>query len=212
MKRLFAALAACLTAAVSTSANEPAPAAKGQKHPSGLTATLKAKTAAYMLAPELKGAKAAIEKDLAAQKKPEVAAPAVDLELELKNEGDAPVTIQWGGDVSGYTLSLQGPGAVCGEWPMMMTMEFRSGRPVTIAPGTTMTVPIKSLFFGPRGLAAAGCWWTEPGDYTLTATVHFGLGGNPMGGGERVSLTTPPLKLTVKAADAGTPAKTADKH
>lgn len=205
MKRLIASLAiSWLTTAAAASAAESAPAAP-QKHASGLTATLTAKSATYTLAPDLKGAKDAIAKDLAEQKKPALAAPAVDLELVLKNEGDKPVTITWGGDVSGYKLALQGPGAVSGEWLMMMTMEFRSGRPVTIAPGATMAVPVKSLFFGPRNTACAGCWWTEPGEYTLTATVHFGLGDNPMGG-ESVTLTTPPLKLTVKEAGAAQPA------
>ncbi len=169
-------------------------AAVPQKHACGLTASLAAKTGAYTLAPELKGAGEAIAKTLAAHEKPVAAAPAIDLELVLKNEGGKPVTIQWGGDVSGYKLALQGPGAVCGDWPVMMTMEFRSGRPVTIAPGAVMSVPVKSLAFGPRDIASAGCWWTVPGEYTLTATVHFGLGG----GGEAVSLTTLPLKLTVK--------------
>jgi hypothetical protein len=124
------------------------------------------------------------------------APPDVDMTLELKNAGTAPVTFAVDSDASYVTLALEGPGAVTADSNIAMTMEFRLGRPVTLGPGQTHTIPIKSLRFGVRGISKQA-YWTEPGEYTLTAsyTTH-----PPEQGDQPTTIKAPAVKLQVKAA------------
>jgi hypothetical protein len=78
-------------------------------------------------------------------------------------------------------LALTGPGAVTVENMVAMTMEFRIGAPVNLAPGQSHDIKISSLAFGMRGITQYA-YWTEPGDYTLAATLVYGQGdGKPQG-------------------------------
>jgi hypothetical protein len=100
--------------------------------------------------------------------------PIVDLIFRITNTTEKPVTIEVGGDNSQMSLKLDGPGAVTMDNNVAMTMEFRMGTPVTIAPGTTYDLKIFSLAFGIRGISKYA-YWTEPGDYTLTASYTYGI-------------------------------------
>jgi len=165
---------AILTIAVSAIAGVPAnrvpaqPAAKATI--AGLSATLIADKDTYKLDPAQSG-KDFRDKLANLQKNREKApaAPAVDLTLRLTNTSDKDVQIAVGGDATQIELRLDGPGAVTVPNNVMMTMEFRIGRPVTIAPGKSYDVKITSLGFGMRGISQAA-YWTEPGDYSLSAT------------------------------------------
>lgn len=117
--------------------------------------------------------------------------PAVDLTFRITNTTDAPVTISVGGDDSQMNLVLEGPGAITADNMVAMTMEFRIGTPVTIAPGQTKDVPISSLSFGMRGISKCA-FWTEVGDYTITATLTYGDGekqGAVTSGAAKVKVT-----------------------
>jgi hypothetical protein len=124
------------------------------------------------------------------------APPEVDMTLELRNTGTAPTTFAVDSDASYVTLVLAGPGAVTADSNMAMTMEFRMGRPLTLAPGQTHTIPIKSLRFGVRGISKQA-YWTEPGEYTLTAsyTTH-----PPNQNDQQTTIAAPAVKVQVRAA------------
>ena len=77
---------------------------------------------------------------------------------------------------------------------------------VTIAPGKTYRIPIKSL--NHQG-GTPWILWNEPGEYTITAsyTVHTGLqpfpfpdDEKPVGKPQRYEITTPPVKVQVVLA------------
>jgi hypothetical protein len=209
MKKLVTTLAASLMMASFATAAEPQPgcvegnpgmagtpaAPEGnQKKPkpkSTIKATVVVKQSDYLLTRELKDGTAAIKDALAKQNAPSVKSPAVDLELELKNSGTKPAVIIWGGDQSRISMTLKGPGAINGTWPMMMTMEFRMGNEIKLAPGAVHRVPIKSLGFGPRNIIDGGCWWTTPGDYQLTVSGNFAQGE------QQVKFSAPPVTLKV---------------
>jgi hypothetical protein len=150
-----------------------------------------AKQREYLLTRELKNGQAAIKDALAKQSAPAIKPPAIDLELELKNAGRQPITIIWGGDQSRIGLTLKGPGALNGTWPMMMTMDFQMGNEITLAPGASHRIPIKSLGFGPRNLVDGGCWWTLPGNYQVTVSGSFTQGE------QQIKFTAPPVMLKV---------------
>jgi hypothetical protein len=118
--------------------------------------------------------------------------PAVDLTFRITNTTDKDVTISVGGDDSQMNLKLEGPGAVTLDNNVAMTMEFRIGKPVTIAPGKTYDVKISSLAFGMRGISKYA-YWTEAGDYTITATLTYGLGE------KQGTVTSGPAKVKVTA-------------
>jgi hypothetical protein len=130
-------------------------------------------------------------------------APAVDLTLEIKNTSDKPVTVWTSGDPVVLTLMLKGQGAVNVQSGGPMTLEFRLPKGVEIAPGKTHEVAIKSLVSGMRGVTHYA-YWTEPGEYELTATLRTGVNPAPKGAKEsmdgfgQVTVTSPALKVTVE--------------
>jgi hypothetical protein len=130
--------------------------------------------------------------------------PAVDLVLEIRNSGKKPIAFNVGGDSERVMLQLEGPGAVSGNRGMMMTMEYRIGKPMTLKPGQVYSRPIKDLSFGTRGISE-GAWWTKPGQYTLKATYHNQAGAPMERDTKRFSVSTGAAKLAVvdpEAADA----------
>ncbi len=172
----FTLSALAIVAALTFLSPAPAPAADTApataKAAGPITATLIANKAAYTLDPAQSGQ--AFRDKLAAIKKslrPAPASPKVDLTLRLTNTSDKPFTLHLGGDESQISLKLDGPGAVTVDNMLAMTMEFRSGNPVTIEPGKSYDIPITSLTFGARGIAQSA-FWTEPGDYLLNAILH----------------------------------------
>ena len=124
--------------------------------------------------------------------------PAVDLALALTNTTDKPLSIDLGGDEG--TLTLQGPGAAKYEPAnMMMTMEYRAGTPLAIAPGQTALIPIHSLQYGQREMM--GAYWTEPGEYQLSASYTAVTTSDAGGQQQQITFKADPIKLRVLGPD-----------
>jgi hypothetical protein len=127
--------------------------------------------------------------------------PEVDLELELKNTGDKPLQVWVEGDPVQILLELTGPGAKTVAPPLMMTAEFRSPKPVTLEPGGSHRFALKQLQSGMRGVGRCS-YWTEPGEYTLTASLKTGLApagasAEPDADVTRVTLTSNTIRMQV---------------
>src|SRR5262249_5508408 len=80
------------------------------------------------------------------------AAPTVDLKLVLKNTTDKDVTVWIGGTPTTLNLKLEGKGAESVEATRIFPRIFLLPKEVTVAPGKTTTIPIKSLQYGIRGV------------------------------------------------------------
>ena len=185
-----------LCAATAPAPTPPTIAPAGPKNDLGLTAALVLNKDAYVIPAgqsgkgfrdQLTAAKAA--RGMARLPQP----PALDVTFRITNTSDKPVTISVGGDDSQMDLKLDGPGADTLDNIVAMTMEFRIGKPVTIAPGKTYDTKIASLAFGMRGISKYA-YWTEPGDYTLTATLIYGNGekqGTVSSGPAKLKVTAP---------------------
>lgn len=130
------------------------------------------------------------------------ATPKVDLAIEVKNTSDKPVKVWSAGDPVVIEFELKGKGAVTATPNLAFTREFRVPTGAEIAPGKTLSIPVKSLTGGFRG-ASQFNYWTAPGEYELTAKVRTGLSPIPEGAKElmdgycEVKLTSAALKITV---------------
>jgi hypothetical protein len=130
--------------------------------------------------------------------------PAVELTLTLTNTSDKEVSIWGSGDPVRVVLELKGKGAVTIKPKRAVTQEFRVPNPVTLAPGKSYTISLKRLQFGFRGLAEQA-YWTEAGDYTLTAHFITAIAPPPPGskdiqdGFGCVRLSSKPIKIKVEA-------------
>jgi hypothetical protein len=167
-------------------------------------ATLVAKTTSYKLdlggktADEFKKALAEAEK---AGKVPEP--PAVEMTLELKNTSDKDVQVWVGGDPVVLTLELKGPGAVTAKPQVFFPSIFIAPKPVKIEAGKTHSIPVTSLKYGFRN-ASLMAYWTEPGEYTLTASLKSGISPAPKDSKDTrdgfgvVTFTTEPIKIKVE--------------
>lgn len=194
---------------------KPAPASKpatepaaGSTDPQGLPVEAKLVTEkdTYALDPKQSGKEFA-EKLKESQKGREAPPepPAVSMMFKLTNTGKTPITVPLGADSSSLTLKLDGPGAVTIRYMRMMTKEFRMGKETVIEPGKSLDIPIAKLLHGLRGKANAS-YWTEPGEYTLTAIYSTPVEGLDA---KRMTVTAAPVKIKVeegKPAEAG-PAK-----
>ena len=120
--------------------------------------------------------------------------------LELKNPTDKAITIVMGADNGALELDLQGKGAVEIKPLIIMTREFRLGEPVEIPAGKTYEIPIKQLKYGMRGISTYA-YWTEPGEYTLSATLRWPDPAGEDAGAlpKRWKATPKPVKPTGKA-------------
>jgi hypothetical protein len=131
------------------------------------------------------------------------ATPPVDLVLEFRNTGDQEIQVWIGGDTTELKLELDGPGVVTGVSRRAVTEELRKPKTVTIAPGKSYTLPIKELEYGTRS-QVDGAYWTEAGDYTLTATYKTAVSPAPKGakgaggGFGFVTARSAPIKLKVE--------------
>jgi hypothetical protein len=134
-------------------------------------------------------------------------APMVDLVLELTNAGDQEVKFWTEGDPVEIQLELKGPehGAVTIAPKMALTADFRIPKVMTLAPGKTYEIPIKTLQHGFRGISKTS-YWTEPGDYTLIARYVTAISPAPKGTKEAekgfgsVTLVSAPIKIHVQPA------------
>jgi hypothetical protein len=131
------------------------------------------------------------------------AAPKVDLTLEVKNTSNKTVTIWAGGDPVVIDFVLKGKGAVSISPLVAVTREFRLPVAKEIEVGKSISIPVKSLAGGFRGVSQLN-YWTAPGEYELTAKLRTGLSPIPEGakgfmdGFCEVKLTSAPLKITVE--------------
>ena len=210
------------TAAVLSANAKPAPKAKDEPRevkakidPPGapLEGTLDVRTDTYTL--DRLGQTAAQYAQTVKEQPPVVE---VDLVLVLKNTSNKEITI-WtagdyrveerkdGGDYVRLQLDLKGPGVVS---KVVAARETRPRTPPpqrrTLVPGQTWSLPITTLNFGTRGWAsfeASRTCWTEPSEYTLTASFKTAVSPAPPGSkqtlfeGGYVTITTAPVKLKV---------------
>jgi hypothetical protein len=120
-------------------------------------------------------------------------APAVNLTLQIINTGKEDVTVYVGGDPNTYTLELKGPGVVTLSPLLAFTADFRVPKAVTLAPGKSYDINLKHLTDGFRG-ASRFVYWTDVGDYTLSATYQLSdAQGKKLG-----VLKSEPVKLKVE--------------
>jgi len=184
-----------------TAASAPAtatPSTAGPKNEQGLTATIVVNKDSYVLAKDQAGKDFRDKIDAAKNARGGMGGgrlpqpPAVDLTFRISNTTDAPVTISVGGDDSQMNLVLEGVGAISADNNVAMTMEFRIGTPVTLAPGATKDIKISSLAFGMRDISRYA-YWTEAGEYTITATLTYGMGE------KQGKVTSGPAKVKVTA-------------
>jgi hypothetical protein len=133
-------------------------------------------------------------------------APSVDLVLSLHNGGDKDVDVRVGGTTTIVTLDLTGPGALSVPLKLQITSKIViAPRVVTLKPGQSETIPITSLSYGFKGSHRA--YWTEPGEYTLSASYKTAVSPAPKGstdagnGFGSVTITSAPIKVKVKAKE-----------
>jgi hypothetical protein len=133
------------------------------------------------------------------------AGPKVDLVLELKNTSDKEVQVWISGDSVVLNLDLKGEGAVNVVAQQAFTDDFRGPKPITIAAGKTHEIPIASLTYGFRGVAQQA-YWTEPGEYKLSASLQTAISPAPPGtkdngqGFGPCTIKSEPVKITVEAS------------
>src|SRR5262249_62320396 len=130
--------------------------------------------------------------------------PKVDMALELTNTSGKDVQVWVSGSPVTLTLDLKGPGAVKVTPRQFFPAIFILPKPLTLAAGKSLALPIASLSYGRRGIEHPA-HWTEPGDYTLQASLTTGLNPPPKGvepdknGFGKATLTSEPIKIKVQA-------------
>ncbi len=130
--------------------------------------------------------------------------PAVDLVLEVTNTSDKEVEIWFKGDAVKHELELKGNGVLNAAPLLAFTTEFRVPEAMMLAPGKTHSTVLRSMKYGFRGVSQQA-YWTETGDYTLTASFKTGLKPAPKDaknvedGLAKVTVTSEPIKLKVEA-------------
>ena len=126
------------------------------------------------------------------QRNPRGAPPAsgVDLTLRLSDNTDKDITIKLGGDESQINFNLTGEGAVTIDNLVPMTMEFREGQAVTIKPGRTHDIAVKSLAGGARSIARMS-YFTEAGQYRLSTELIAASGES------QIKIASEPITIKV---------------
>jgi hypothetical protein len=122
-------------------------------------------------------------------------APAVEVVLEIRNTSDHEVEIWLGGDDTALTLELKGPGAASTSYVVYVTADLRGSRPFKLPPGGHISRLVRTLEDGFRGVGRRW-YWTEAGDYTLTATYELGSPSLKKGAGPVLTSAPLPLKVT----------------
>jgi WD40 repeat protein len=187
------------------------PEPKGKTEPAGVPLELRllAKNDTYVL--DLGGKTPEEFRKLAESGGPGVAAPEVDLVLEFRNTGDKEIKFLVGGtnpDIP-LLLKLEGAGAVNVTLRALLSaMVSQPPQQVALAPGKTYTLPVKSLRTNNLGREGSASFWTQPGEYQLTATYHTAVSPMPKDAKESprvkgfgmVTVTSSPLKLKVVEA------------
>ena len=131
------------------------------------------------------------------------AVPTVEMELELTNTSGKDVQFYDSGDPITVELVLKGPGAMSVKPLVATTSDFRLPRAKTLAAGKSYTIKISNLRYGFRGIAESA-YWTEPGEYTLSAEFRTSIKPPPEGvkpdenGFGKVTLKSEPVKIKVE--------------
>jgi len=122
--------------------------------------------------------------------------PLVNLALEIENITSQELTLLVGPDAQ-LELKLKGPGAVTVRGKPNAPAPVAMGNPaeVKLAPGGKYTIPIRRLMHGRRNADAS--YWTEPGEYRLSATYTAALKSDAPGGSTPISMTAPAVTLKV---------------
>jgi hypothetical protein len=133
------------------------------------------------------------------------APPMVDMVLEITNTSDQEVKFWVEGDPNELQLDVKGPNVVSLTPQKAFTADFRAAKVITLAAGKTHSIPITSLQYGFRGTSKYS-YWTEPGEYTVTASYKTAISPAPKGAKEAdkgfgfsVVATTEPVKVKVEA-------------
>jgi hypothetical protein len=138
--------------------------------------------------------KASLEKQLKRMPPERIVVPPLtpfEATVQVKNTSTSAVTILVAGDQHILTFDLKGPGVVALSPPRAATREFRVGRSVTLEAGEKFEIPIHKLCDGFR-MMTRDIFWTDLGEYTLSATYRLGLGG------KEVVLKSEPVKFKVE--------------
>jgi hypothetical protein len=122
-------------------------------------------------------------------------APKVDLVLRIVNGTRKPMDVWLGGDMNVVTLELKGPGVKALNFMGAFTTELRLARKFTLEAGKHHDIPLERLSDGLRGMARS-VYWTEPGEYTLSATYQLSSG--PEEKGKLLKSNTIKLKVQEK--------------
>jgi RNA polymerase sigma-70 factor (ECF subfamily) len=188
-----------------------AQADKGSTNPAGLPLELKliAKRDTYTLDLGGKSAKDFAEllkvAPFATQPKP----PTVELEAELRNTGNAAIEFALPAhDRAWSSFQLKGPGAINDVTIHFNPPSFRLypiRKMANLAAGGTHKFVINTLgdLRSDPMTASLASYWTEPGEYTLTVTLHTDVQPVPKGAKEfgrmgEVTVTSNPIKLKVE--------------
>ena len=129
--------------------------------------------------------------------------PKVDLKLVLKNTSKEDIQVWTAGDPVVVTFTLKGKGAESAKPRLAFTQVFRLPKAVTVEAGKKGGLPINLPPGGFRG-ASEFNYWTQPGEYELTATITTGVSPKPKGADDagdgfgQVSVASKPLKITVE--------------
>jgi hypothetical protein len=128
--------------------------------------------------------------------------PMFEMALEVRNRSDKAVQVWQKGDPVTVTLELKGPGAVTHKPRLAFTTIYFAPQAVKLEPGKNVSIPLKGLIGGFRN-ASEYTYWTEPGEYTLTAKFNTGISPAPEGlkveeGFARVSIPSDSVKITVE--------------
>lgn len=134
--------------------------------------------------------------------------PTVTMALELTNTSNKDVHV-WIGGVEDLIMELKGPGAVLAPWRSQNKLGPRAVppqlEPILLAPGKSHSLSISYLFDRREGNSWGSHWyWTEPGDYTLSASLTTALNASPKGvkpnkdGFRKVTIPSEPLSIRVE--------------
>jgi hypothetical protein len=130
--------------------------------------------------------------------------PQVDLTIEVRNTGKDEITSWTTGDPLKIMLELKGPSAYNTRLPVAFDAVLYLPTGAAFGPGKSHTFKLSALRFGFRGDSHAA-YWTEEGEYTLSATLETGVSPIPKDAKEYaedktyglVTLISAPIKLKV---------------
>jgi hypothetical protein len=101
-------------------------------------------------------------------------APAVDLVLIIRNNTRGPIRVRTAGASNRVALNVTGPNVVAATVNEVPTPT--RARYVALEPGMSTEVPIDRLVSKQAARRLIRHYWTEPGEYTLRASIYLLVG------------------------------------